>query len=72
VGRGQPKAHRNKQTLRPRATTGPARTGLLLDMRDQPCRTCIGGQYIERDGFDDMAGWLHCSACGASIERWQT
>ena len=40
-----------------------------VDMRDQRCRECGKGEYIETSIHDDWDGVLHCSECGSATKR---
>jgi len=41
-----------------------------VDMMGKKCKTCGKGVYKETSHMDDMKGVLHCSKCGAEINRY--
>jgi hypothetical protein len=63
MGRGTQRSARSKSNDAHPLSPAGDRTGM-------PCHACGVGVYAERDGFDDMAGLLHCTNCGAAIDRW--
>lgn len=72
MGRGQRTGRQRRHTDRPGLISDAGPVGPQLDRRGTPCQACANGTYVERDGHDDMTGFLHCSSCGASTSRWVT
>ena len=41
-----------------------------VDLKDEVCKVCGEGTYVETSIFDDMDGLLHCSVCDAPTDRY--
>ena len=40
------------------------------DLNGKECKSCIKGIYKETSLMDDLKGVLHCSECGAKVNRY--